>query len=43
MEFKDNIALYCSREENVSRDSLQGFHNSYIMCWITQVSMTFVA
>ena len=43
MELKDKIALYCSREENVSRDSLQGFDNSYIMRWITQVLMTFVA
>ena len=32
MEFKYKIVLYCSRGENVSRDSLQGFDNSYIMC-----------
>ena len=29
MEFKDKIVLY---SRDVSRDSLQGFDNSYIMC-----------
>ena len=29
MEFKDKIVLYC---RDVSRESLQGFDNSYIMC-----------
>ena len=30
MEFKDKVVLYCSR------DSLQGFDNSYIMFWIIE-------
>ena len=29
MEFKDKTVLYC---RDVSRESLQGFDNSYIMC-----------
>ena len=33
MEFKDKIVFYCSREVKckLSRDSLHGFDNSYIM------------
>ena len=37
--------LYCIApcKRNVSKDSLQGFYNSYIMFWVIEVTSTSVA
>ena len=42
MEFKNKIVI-APGKRSVSRDSLQGFHNSYIMFWIIEVTWMTVA
>ena len=39
MEFEDKIAKY---KRNVSRDSLQQFHDSYIILWIIAIAWMMV-
>ena len=34
MEFKTKLCCIAPEKRNASRDSLQGFHKSYIMFWM---------
>ena len=40
---RTKLCYIAPRKQNVSRDSLQEFHNSYIIFWVVKVKLMAVA